>query len=85
MSQPCAELLVYIQAGCLVCERARRLAAEAAEGFPELSVRVIDIARAAAGEEVFAVPTFVLNGRVFSLGNPDGAELCQAIALELQE
>ncbi len=64
-------LEIYVEAGCSPCERARRLAQELEEEYPEISVGVIDIDQAAGSEsEVFAVPTYVLDGRIVSLGNP---------------
>ena len=75
------ELQVFIEAGCQVCERALRLAQEVDGQYPELVVQVIDVNEPAARrrDDVFAVPTFVLNGQVFSLGNPRDVSLRQAI------
>jgi hypothetical protein len=70
-------LEVYVSQHCPNCGEARRLAAEAAARFPGVAVRVIDLDRAAAPppEGVVAVPTYVLDGRVVSLGNPYPEEL----------
>ena len=74
------ELQVYIEAGCAQCERAVELAREVDDDYSELAVRLIDIAGAAPRpEDVFAVPTFMLNGRVFSLGNPRRGQLREEI------
>ena len=74
------ELEVFIESGCLSCDRAVRLAKDVETDYPQLSVRVIDIGGdATRPEEVFAVPTFMLNGRVVSLGNPSVSELCSEI------
>ena len=36
-------------------------------------------------DDVFAVPTFVLEGRVLSLGNPQASELHEEVASLLSE
>ncbi len=75
-----AELQVFVEAGCDLCRRALHLAEEVDGADPGLAVRVIDVSEAAERrDDVFAVPTFVLNGRVFSLGNPEQSFLREAI------
>ncbi|MGH2367028.1 MAG: hypothetical protein ACRDI2_02425, partial [Chloroflexota bacterium] len=52
---------------------AQRLAQEAAARYPDLLVRVVDLedgAGEAPPDHLVAVPTYVLDGRVISLGNP---------------
>lgn len=73
------QLDVYIERGCRSCERATKIAREVDETYPQMSVRVIDMADAKESIDVFAVPTFVLNGEVLSLGNPRRDELDRAI------
>jgi alkyl hydroperoxide reductase subunit AhpF len=70
-------LEVYVSSECMNCEEAVRLAEEAAARFPTASVRVIDLDMRGSPppDPVVAVPTYVLNGRVVSLGNPDSEEL----------
>jgi hypothetical protein len=49
------------------------LAKEAAARYPTIVVRVIDLDQLEGGpppDPVVAVPTYLLNGRVISLGNP---------------
>ena len=73
--QPSLE--VYVSRECLNCGEAMRLASEAAERFPGVVVRVIDLDLDGSPppDPVVAVPTYVLNGRVVSLGNPYPEEL----------
>lgn len=74
------ELQVYIEAGCTQCERAVQLAQEVDNDYSQLAVRLIDIAEAVPRpDDVFAVPTFMLNGRIFSLGNPRRSHLREEI------
>ncbi len=80
-----AELEVFVEAGCSLCQRALRLAEDVDGRYPELSVRVIDVReQAAQRDDVFAVPTFVLDGRVVSLGNPKQSFLRSEIESLLQ-
>jgi hypothetical protein len=74
-------LYVYTSRHCDVCRYAWALAA-AAERFPEMDVRVVDVdgGDAEVPEEVFALPTYVLDGRVVSVGNPDLNTVERALA-----
>jgi hypothetical protein len=70
-------LEVYVSRECLNCGEAVRLAHEAATRYPGVVVRVVDLEadQIPPPDPVVAVPTYVLNGRVVSLGNPDPEEL----------
>lgn len=72
-----AQLDVYVAEHCFGCAEARRLAAAVASRFARLSVRVVDLERDpdARPDSVVAVPSYVLDGRVISLGNPRQTEL----------
>ena len=67
-------LEIYVAPDCFGCETARNVARMVrARGWPDLEVRLLDltepgVVRPAA---VFAVPTYLLDGRVISLGNPE--------------
>ena len=78
ISRPTGRRLeVYIGRHCPNCDEALALADEAATRFPDLLVRVIDLdfEPGPPPESVVAVPTFVLDGRTISLGNPYPEEL----------
>lgn len=79
------ELKVFVEPHCESCERALRLAGEIGGRFPALAVEVVDLSRRGAErpDYVFAVPTFVLNDRVFSLGNPRRSCLVAAVEAAL--
>src|SRR5438876_5706366 len=70
---------VYVSRECLNCDESVRLAAEVANRFGGVQVRVIDLDRSLDNgplpDGVVAVPTYVLDGRVISLGNPYPEEL----------
>ena len=71
---------VYVEAGCPSCKRALKIAQEVDEVYPDMTVTVIDVAEAdGQPADVFAVPTFVLNGAVVSLGNQKRTDLHRAI------
>ena len=77
------ELDIYVAPGCLGCETARRLAAAVRDAnVPDLDVRLIDLGApdAVRPPAVFAVPIYLLDGRVLSLGNPDPAWLMERLA-----
>jgi hypothetical protein len=82
---PAPRLDVYVSAHCFGCAEARRLAAAAALRFPSLAVRVIDIERepAARPESLVAVPTYLLDGRIVSLGNPRQRDLFRHLELAM--
>lgn len=72
---------VYVTTGCANCDYARGVASRAAEAFPALSVRVLELgAIPNPPEAVFATPTYVLDDKVISLGNPDEQELNAALS-----
>lgn len=71
-------LEVYVSSECPNCDEAVRLAAEAAARYPNVMVRIIDLGQLDGNpppDPVVAVPTYLLNGRVVSLGNPYPEEL----------
>jgi hypothetical protein len=67
---------VYVQVGCANCSYAQQLANTTAAAYPQVRVRVRDLACTSdVPDMVFAAPTYFLNDRVISLGNPDEAAL----------
>jgi len=64
------KLQVYINEDCWTCDESRRIVAEIAPQFPEVKVELLDLSSGEYPDNIFAVPTFVLNGRIISLGNP---------------
>lgn len=73
------KLQVYIREDCWTCAESRRIVAELAPQFPQLSVELVDMETPDRPPNVFAVPTYVLNGRIISLGNPYRDDLRQEI------
>ena len=65
-------LIVYIAEHCPGCTEARNTAIRIKRDYPDVTVRLIDIANTGEviPDEIFATPTYVLNNQVVSLGNP---------------
>ncbi len=61
--------------------------AEIARQFPQLVTEIINLDEPGAEkpEEVFAVPTYLLNGKIISLGNPYPEQLSAKIMAVLTE
>lgn len=78
-------LEIYIAPSCFGCDRARQLAAEI-RGWrlPHVTVQLRDLADPDTDrpDSVFAVPTYLLDDRVVSLGNPDVSRLYQLLTSE---
>ncbi len=81
------KLDVYITNDCWSCEESERIVLDVSAKLPEVNVEFIDMEKADnKPENVFAVPTYLLNGKVISLGNPTREELYQKItALQKSE
>ncbi len=70
-------LRIYVAQHCPSCDEAKRLAGEVRKRFTGVNLEVIDLGVKGNHnlDDVFSVPTFVLDGRTFSIGNPTPAEL----------
>jgi hypothetical protein len=76
-------LEIYVAPDCFGCETARHLAGMVrALGRSDLEVRLLDLSEpdVVRPPTVFAVPTYVLDGRVISLGNPEQDWLLNQVA-----
>jgi alkyl hydroperoxide reductase subunit AhpF len=81
-------LEVYVSSECPNCDEAVRLAEEAAVRYPDVVVRLIDLDELGGNpppDPVVAVPTYLLNGRVVSLGNPYPEDLFARLHLPARE
>ncbi|MCK5922905.1 MAG: thioredoxin family protein [Methylococcales bacterium] len=77
------KLQVYVTENCWTCTESRHIASEIANEFPQVNVELLDMTHEKRPDNVFAVPTFLLNGRVVSLGNPHRHVLKQKIQAEI--
>ena len=71
-----AELVIYVAEHCPICHYAFEVADDIRQRFPDVNLRIVDLETAdeEIPERVFATPTYLLNGRVWSLGNPSAAQ-----------
>jgi hypothetical protein len=79
-------LQIYISGHCLACQEAARMAAEMAQAFPNVCVDLIDVQSAGVvlPPAVFATPTYLWNGKRYSLGNPRPEALRAMIAQSIE-
>lgn len=77
------KLQVYIADDCWICAETHRIVEDVTSNFPAVSVEFLDMAASDRPDSVFAVPTYMLNGRVISLGNPTRHQLSQQLSNEL--
>ena len=74
-----ARLQVYIAEHCWTCRETTLIVAEVAAAYPDVTCQVLDLATVEQPENVFAVPTYVLNGRVIFMGNPTPEQLSRRL------
>jgi hypothetical protein len=74
-----AVLKIFVTEHCPGCSEAQRIAARVARDFPHLDVEIIDLnaPEVSVPEVVFATPTYMLDNRIVSLGNPSPAQVAQ--------
>ncbi len=75
-------LRIYVARHCLTCEESLRIADEVKNRFAGINLQVIDLDEEGSQnlDDVFSVPTYVLDGRTLSLGNPEPEELFSTLA-----
>jgi hypothetical protein len=80
------ELTIYVDQGCFGCSRARQIADEIEQSHDSIDVSVVDLSEGSPlPDEVIAVPAYVLDGRLVSLGNPYLSEITAMIERGLTE
>lgn len=78
-------LRVYIAEHCSICREALRIVERIRSQFSGIDVQLIDLGseRGDNRDGVFSVPTYVLDGRTVSLGNPDADALARQLEQRL--
>lgn len=63
---------IYIAGHCHICDYTLEVAEVIRQEYPQVKLHIIDLMDPAKviPPEVFATPTYLLNGSVWSLGNP---------------
>ena len=76
------EIEIYVAEHCMSCDYSYEVAAHIRRNFPQVDVRIIDIAGSAEDipEAVFATPTYLLNGKLWSLGNPSPTQVVETLS-----
>jgi hypothetical protein len=74
-------LRIYVTRACEFCEYARALGRRVTEEVPGVAVEVVDLdePRTDVPPEVVAVPAFMLDGVLVSLGNPSWERLAEVL------
>lgn len=79
-----SKLNIYVTSGgCLTCARAKEIGSALAAEYPYVDVELVDIDALGPGElpdAVVAVPTYLLDGVVISMGNPRESTLRAKLA-----
>ena len=79
-----SELAIYVTDECWTCDESRRIAAEARQKFPDVDVALVDMNEGPVPQQVFAAPTYLLDGKVIFLGNPRRGDLWQRLSADEQ-
>jgi hypothetical protein len=74
------QLVVYVEEGCWSCQEVPNVLAAVAPRFPQLDFRLRDLRHHPTPDNVFAVPSYVLDGKVIFLGNPTPEQLARKLA-----
>lgn len=82
---PTLNLQVFIANHCQTCDYIEPLLAELRQNCPLVRVEIVNLSGPSSQRPtaVFATPTYMLNGRVISLGNPSLGDLLAQIEKEL--
>ncbi len=72
-------LKIFVTNHCPGCAEAQVTATRIKQDYPHLAVELIDLddPQANIPEAVFATPTYMLNNRIVSLGNPGPIEVAR--------
>ncbi len=80
-------LKIFITQSCPTCTETYTIARQIRQNYPDLTVELVDITdqQAVVPESIFATPTFMLNNRVVSLGNPSVADVAGWVNQAIQQ
>jgi hypothetical protein len=75
------QVTVYVSSHCELCRYARQVAESIQRDYPQVRLRLVDLDGATEGipESVFATPTYLLDGQVWSLGNPSPEKIREGL------
>lgn len=70
---------VYVTADCFSCQESRRIVADLIPQFRDITIMLHDLTDEAFPDDIFAVPTYMINGKVIFIGNPQRQKLLSAL------
>ena len=73
------ELTVFVSDHCFNCKESLQVAEEIRQKYPDIIVNVFNVDHARPNVDIFAVPTYALNGRVVFLGNPTDDQIASVL------
>ena len=73
------KLQVFVTNTCWNCRESERLVEDVAALYPDGEFQILDLNDENRPDNVFAVPTYVLDGVVIFLGNPTREELLRLL------
>ena len=68
-------LVVFVSDHCPTCPDAREIARKVNERYPWLEVELFNVEEREPRDEVFAVPTYMLDEEIVFLGNPTDRQI----------
>lgn len=77
-------LEVFVEENCWSCSESRRIVEALAPQFLEVAIELVNLSPQNRPDDIFAVPTYKLNGKIVSLGNPYPQELRNKIQEALE-
>jgi hypothetical protein len=70
------ELTVFVSDHCFNCKESLAIAEEIKQNYPDVHVEVFNVDTGARpAVDIFAVPTYALNGKIVFLGNPTAKQI----------
>jgi hypothetical protein len=86
-TSPRVTVQIFVADHCANCEYAYEVADEIRRAFPEVDLQIVNLSTTTEPipDLVFATPTYLLNGRVWSLGNPSIKDVHTRLGQELQQ
>lgn len=78
------ELTVFVSDHCFNCKESLLIAEEIKQKYPHVAVKVFNVDHTKPDVDIFAVPTYALNGKVVFLGNPTDKEIENLLAVKMQ-
>ena len=70
-----ATLNVYVTEDCMGCVESRTIVDKIKQEYPDHTVNLVDLNPNDWPEDIFAVPSYKLDGKLVSLGNPSPSTL----------